>query len=249
MIPRLPPGWRVHDVSPDVRFGIGRLMPTLTPDLEAEIARLWATAQERTNGQLFNGRVFSADAIGFHHVGGHWTEFRRIVAQMQRPHLFHSLGLRPLAVNGIVLGPQGIVFGRRPAGAIYQAGQWQLAPAGSVDDGSAAPDGAVDIMRALLAELREEIGLTAPQVRASHPLAIVEHAASHVLDVGVPLYTALTAKEISSAHRRAGNGEYRSLEVIAAADVADFVTTAGERLTSQALVFLTRLGVLAEQQT
>jgi hypothetical protein len=33
---------------------------------------------------------------------------------MDRPDLFAELGLRPLAVNGIVHGPDGVVFGRRP---------------------------------------------------------------------------------------------------------------------------------------
>ena len=109
---------------------------------------------------------------------------------MDRPDLFDGLAQRPLAVNGIVLGPDGLVFGRRPDEVVYQPGQWQLPPAGCVDDRAARPDGTADMLAAVLAELREELGLAADVVSASQPLALVEHAGSHVLDLGIALRTA-----------------------------------------------------------
>ncbi len=118
----LPPGWHVHAVAAGVRLFIARAMPALPAALDAEVDRLWAVAQGRMNEKLFNGRVFTADAITAGLISGHWTEFRRIVAQMDRPGLFGELGLRPLAVNGVVHGPDGVVFGRRPTGAVYQPG-------------------------------------------------------------------------------------------------------------------------------
>ena len=110
MTSTLPPGWQVHDIAPGVRLRIVRAMPDLSAALNTEIDRLWATAQVRMGGKLFNGRVFSADVIAADRLVGHWTEFRRIVAQMDCPDLFAELGLRPLAVNGIVHGPDGVVF-------------------------------------------------------------------------------------------------------------------------------------------
>ena len=245
MTPVLPPGWQVHDIVPGVRLHIGRAMPDLSAALDIEIDRLWAAAQVRMGGKLFNGRVFSADAITADRLAGHWTEFRRIVAQMDCPDLFAELGLRPLAVNGIVHGPDGVVFGRRPAGAVYQPGQWQLPPAGSVDSGAARPDGTVDILAAVLAELREELGLTPDVVCATQPLAIVEHAASHVLDLGIALRTALTAAQIRAAHAAAGNAEYAGLEVVAIADLPGFLAEVAGDLTPQAPVFLARMGALS----
>jgi 8-oxo-dGTP pyrophosphatase MutT (NUDIX family) len=242
--PRLPPGWWVHDIAPNVRVRIVRAMPDLSAALDAEIDRLWVAAQARMGGKLFNGRVFSADVITADLLAGHWTEFRRIVAQMDRPDLFAGLGLRPLAVNGIVHGPDGVVFGRRPAGAVYQPGQWQLPPAGSVDDGAARPDGAVDILAAVLTELREELGLPPDAVCAPQPLAVVEHAASHVLDLGIALRTALTAAEIRTAHAAAGNAEYAALEVVAIVGLPGFLARVADDLTPQAPVFLARMGAL-----
>jgi 8-oxo-dGTP pyrophosphatase MutT (NUDIX family) len=243
--PTLPPGWQVHDIVPGVRLRIVRAMPDLSVALNIEIDRLWAAAQARMGGTLFNGRVFSADVIAVDLLAGHWTEFRRIVAQVDCPDLFAELDLRPVAVNGIVHGPDGVVFGRRPAGAVYQPGQWQLPPAGSVDNGAARPDGAVDVLAAVLAELREELGLPPDAVCASQPLAIVEHAGSHVLDLGIALRTALTAAQIQTAHATAGNAEYAGLEVIAIADLPGFLAGVASDLTPQTLVFLARMGVLS----
>lgn len=176
--PVLPPVWQVHAIAPDLRLHIVRGMPALPAALEAEIDRLWAVAQARMAGKLFNGRVFNADTLAADRLSGHWTECRRIVAQMERPELFAHLGQRPLAVNGIVQGPGGVVFGQRAAGAVYQPGQWQLPPAGSVDAGAARPDGTVDPLAALIAELREELGLPPEAVQTPRPLATVKHAGS-----------------------------------------------------------------------
>lgn len=240
----LPPDWQIHPVTPGVRLRIVRPMPVLPATLQAELDHLWGAAQTRTGGRLFNGRVFSADHITADLVTGHWTEFRRIVAQMDQHHLFASLGLRPLAVNGVVHGPDGVVFGRRPADAVYQAGQWQLPPAGSVDDGAARADGSVDVRHAILAELAEELGLGPDAVCEPQPLALVEHAGSHVLDLGISLRTRLTAKQLRTEHARGANAEYATLEVVAAADLPEFLAALGRTLTPQAPVFLACVNAL-----
>jgi hypothetical protein len=126
-------GFEVHRLLDSVRVTVVREMPALDASLEAEIDRIWDAAQLQMAaggaGRLFNGRVFSADIIAEEHIGGHMTEFRRIVAQMHRPALFDVLGVRPLAVCGVLRCAGGVVVGRRHVDAIYQAGMWQLPPA------------------------------------------------------------------------------------------------------------------------
>jgi hypothetical protein len=235
----------VHEIAGDAQFRISREMAPLPPALDAEVDRLWDAAQRRMNGALFNGRVFSADEITPHLVCGHWSEYRRIVAQMERPALYARLGVRSLAVGGVIEGPDGIVFGRRPAGAIYQAGEWQLPPAGSVDPGVAGPADSVDVVGQLFVELREELGLAADSVRGPRLLCIIEHAASHVLDLGIAMRTELTAAQIHAAHIRGGNGEYDPLEVVAPEALAAFLARESRRVNLQAPVFLRRMGLLA----
>lgn len=230
--------WRVHDINPGIRFRVVREMAPLPPTLDAEVDRLWAAAQERMDGKLFNGRVFSADIITPDLVCGHWTEFRRIVAQMDRHDLHRAIGARPLAVGGVITGPDGVVFGRRPPGAIYQAGEWQLPPAGSVDLGSARGEGDVDVIAQFLTELEEELGLPSEAVANATPLCIVEHAGSHVLDLGIAVTTNLSAADILASHAETGNAEYDPLVVVPPADLAAFVARAGSTLNHQAPIFL-----------
>jgi hypothetical protein len=235
-----PDEWRVHEVAPDARFRVVRPMPPLPPLLDAEVERLWAAAQRRLSGRLFNGRVFSADVITPRLVCGHWTEFRRIVAQMDRHDLFPVLGLRSLAVGGVLMCPDGVVFGRRPLDAVYQAGEWQLPPAGSVDASAAGPEGDVDVRRQFFAELREELGLERDTVGEPRLLCLVEHPGSRVLDLGVAVRTMLSAAEIRAAQSARANAEYGALEVIAAAELPAFLDRAGGALNGQARALLRR---------
>lgn len=243
--------WPVYDVAADLRVRVVREMPRLGAELDTEVERLWQAAQARHANKLFNGRVFSADAITPHLISGHWSEYRRIVAQIARHELFGEIGARPLAVGGVILGPDGVVFGRRPASAIYQAGEWQLPPAGSIDGGAARPGsqgGEVDFMHQLIAELQEELGMKACAVRNPRPLCIVEHASrgtgSHVLDLGIGLETEFTAEMIHAAHASGGNAEYDPLAIVAVTELPGFLARVHDRLNPQAPVFLRRMGLL-----
>jgi hypothetical protein len=238
----------VHELAAAPRVQVTRGMPDLPAALDATVEALWRQAAARVAaggaGRLFNGRVFSADRITPDAITGHLTEFRRIVAQMERPDLFGDLALRPLAVCGVLRCNGGVAIGRRPAAAIYQPGMWQLPPAGSVDAGAVGPDGSVDLARQVLAEAAEEIGLPADALASPRPLCVVEHPGSHVSDVGLLLETPLDAAAVLAAHRAAGNGEYDPLRIVAEADLPDVVVAIGARLVPPARVFLARLGLL-----
>jgi hypothetical protein len=192
---------------------------------------------------MFNGLVFSADAITPRLVTGHLTEYRRSVAQMERPELFAELGVRSLAVCGVLRCAGGVVVGRRHRAASYQAGMWQLAPAGSVDAGAVAEDGTIDLRRQLLGELGEELGLPADAVGEPRPLCIVEHPGSHVSDLGMALVTKLSADAVLSAHRAGGNAEYEQLVVVPEARLSAFLVETGEALVPPAREFLIRAGL------
>jgi hypothetical protein len=187
--------------------------------------------------------VFSVDRFADDLITGHFTEFRRIVAQMEEPVLFAELGVRPLAVCGVMRCADGVVIGRRHRGAVYQAGMWQLPPAGSVDAGSVDADGAIDLRRQLLGELQEEMGLSAATVEGPKPLCIVEHPGSHVSDFGLALVTKLSAEAVLAAYQTGGNGEYEQIRVIAEAEVPAFLAEVGEELVSPAREFMVRAGL------
>ena len=241
-------GFVVHEIAPTVRVRAVREMLPLAADLDRTIDHLWHMAVRRVAaggaGQLFNGRVFSADSITPTEIAGHMTEFRRIVAQMEDPALFSDLALRPLAVCGVLHGPAGVAIGRRPAAAIYQPGLWQLPPAGSVDAQALRPDGTLDLRAQLMTELHEELGLDPADVFAERPLCLVEHPGSHVSDLGISVCTNLPEEAILSAHRTRGNGEYDPLRIIGHADLASLIARLGDRLVPPARAFLVHAGLL-----
>jgi hypothetical protein len=185
----------------------------------------------------------SADAITPGLITGDLTEFRRIVAQMERPELFAVLSVRPLAVCGILRCANGVVVGRRHSAAIYQAGMWQLPPAGSVDAGAVGEDGVVHLRRQLLGELQEELGLSPDVVDDPRPLCFVEHPGSHVSDLGLALVTKLSAEAVLTAHRASGNTEYEKVLVVSEDRVAAFLARIGEELVPPAREFLIRAGL------
>jgi NUDIX domain len=236
--------WVVHEVDPTLEVMVERGLPALAAALEEEVEASWIAAQARLGGALFNGRVFSADRIARGRVAGHFTEFRRIVAQVARPELFAALGLRPLAVNGVVRLRDGVLIGRRSLKTAYQAGKWQLPPAGSVDPGAADAGGRIDLAMQLLRELREEVGITAPRAAVGAPICIVEHPGGHVLDIGIPVSLPLAGAAALALHARLGDGEYDPMRVVAEADLAAALAELGDAVVPPAAIFLARLGLL-----
>ncbi|APH55202.1 Phosphohydrolase (MutT/nudix family protein) [Granulibacter bethesdensis] len=207
--------WPVYPVEPEIKARVTSAMPDLASSLDREVERIWQAALQRTGGRLFNGQVFSADELTPALLTGHMTEFRRIVAQMERPDLYEALHVRPLAVCGSVLArpeasPEegGIIIGRRAGHSVYQAGYWQTPPAGSVDAGALLPDGSLDLRGQLMKELQEELGILPEAVTECVPLLMIEHPDSHVLDIGHRMVVNLTASQVQETHRFLANDEY-----------------------------------------
>lgn len=228
--------WVTHDVLETVRVVVVRDMPRLAPALEQEVERLWQSAC-REHPHIFNGRIFSADEITPDVVRGHWTEFRRNLAQIRRPELYDELGVHSLAVNGVIRCREGVLIGRRNSRAVYCEGLWQLPPAGSVDEGAAGPDGSIDFKRQVLEELQEEVGVSSDLVVGLTPLCLVEHPGTHVTDFGIEMRTSVSADTMLAAHAASGNREYEEMHVLPMANVLSL----GDDLMPTVPVFLARL--------
>ena len=210
-------------------------MPELPPDLEQEVASIWAT-ERALRPDLFNGRVFCADRIAPDRIAGHWTEYRRVLAQMRRPALFDRFGIRALAVNGLIECLDGLVLGRRQPGAVYLPGFWQAPPAGNVEMRNGVTT--IDLASQLLAELHEELGLQPAEAQDIRAVAAIEHAGTHVVDVGFLLRTPLSFTEMEARRVLAGNGEYDALRVVAPDDVPRFLAEVEELLLPSARILM-----------
>ena len=211
--------WRITRLRPDFQVRVARSRPELPPAVEARVAALWAQ-ELRQRPRLFNGTVFSVDTTAPGHVEGHWTEYRRALAQMRAPDLFARLGIRALAVNGLLECADGIVLGRRDPAAVYRPSRWHGPPAGSVEQRPESGSG-IDLAAQLLDECREELGIAVADVVASRPVLAIEHPGSHVVDIGMLLRTALDFARIEAAWSGNGNREYDRLRLLSRESARD----------------------------
>ena len=234
-------GWRSLTLDASVTVSATARMPALPASVEIEIDRIWAEARgERPS--LFNGRVFTADRIAPDRIEGHWTEYRRVLAQMRRPSLFAAQRTRSLSVNGLIACADGLVLGRRQAGAIYMPGCWQAAPAGAVE--SRDGEQAVDPRRQLLAELAEELGLDGQTVSVVVPVVAIEHPQSGVVDLGCLMSTRLSFQSIERRWSTQGNGEYDALRLVPAGAVPGLLRGAEPDLLVSARILIERWSAL-----
>ncbi|MBS1076211.1 hypothetical protein JK217_00370 [Gluconobacter kondonii] len=203
--------WPVTPLAPQVAVRIARPMPDLSPAIESRVASHWNAALAK-HPTLYNGRVFCADVINAEIISGHWSEYRRVLAQMREPDLYGTYFLRPLAVVGLFRTTDGIVIGQRSEHSLYLPGYWQGAPAGNVEsrDGEAQ----IDLAAQLMAECLEELGVSEAECQIGRCLLACEHPQTHIVDAGMEIATELDFEALQERCSRLGNAEYQTLMLI-----------------------------------
>ncbi|MFC7538950.1 hypothetical protein ACFQU2_05025 [Siccirubricoccus deserti] len=189
--------------------------------------------------------MFSVEQVTPSRITGRLVEYRLAVAGFSDPVLAAALAVRPLSVCGVLRTPDGIVFGRRTTQATYEAGLWQMPPAGSVDAGAVRGD-VVDAIAALRGELAEELGLPWSSITLCRPFALVVHAASGVHDLGCLLESPAGFAEIATAAAATGGSrEYQELRAVPAVELAGFVAANRAAMVPAAPLFLAALEQIA----
>ena len=203
--------WPVTPLAPQVAVRIARPMPDLSPAIESRVASHWNAALAK-HPTLYNGRVFCADVINAEIISGHWSEYRRVLAQMREPDLYGADFLRPLAVVGLLRTTDGIVIGQRSEHSLYLPGYWQGAPAGNVEsrDGEAQ----IDLAAQLMTECLEELGVSEAECQIGRCLLACEHPQTHIVDAGMEIATELDFEALQERCSRLGNAEYQTLMLI-----------------------------------
>ncbi len=241
--------WRTYTVHQGIGFHIVREMPPLSSQVQAAVDREWERAR-LCHPSLYNGVVFTADSITPDRIDGHWTEFKRVVAQMRIPSLVRQIALRPVSVCGVLLCPQAqrgeecqtsLILGRRARGSLFQPGLWQLAPGGSLEQSSLNASGQPDWRMQIIAELWEEIGLSEAAIAHATPICMVEYPEIHAVELGIALHCRYSHAAVIASHRRSGNSEYVELMNIPLDKVNDALASFGNELSPSAVHILARL--------
>lgn len=229
---------RIEDISNDVSVIIVGEAETLSANVEAEIQDIWDAEAAKPGRTLFNGKVFSITSHSAHRIGGHFIEYRRLIAQNIRPDLFRALGVRALGVSGILRCADGLVFGRRNQGMTQAPGMWELVPSGSVDTQFVTDGGRIDLAAQIGLELSEEVGIPEAAVRDIKPVCLVEDDASHVCDIGLTISCDLSGGEIMAAHEALPGDEYTEITIVTEGDIASYVNDLGDALIEASRLFL-----------
>lgn len=208
-----PSDWCVTPLAPSVVVRAEHSLPNLSPEIETRIALHWQNAL-KDHPTLYNGRVFCADRVEADTITGHWSEYRRVLAQMREPGLYGPKILRPLAVVGLLHTADGIVIGQRSETSIYLPGYWQGAPAGNVE--SRNGEGDIDLAAQLRAECEEELGISSKECHVGECLLACEHPETHIVDIGMNVRIAMDFATLQERCHRLGNAEYQALKLLPA---------------------------------
>jgi hypothetical protein len=210
---------------------LGAVAPLTDAQVLSRIEDIWQEECKRRGSGLFNGRMFSVERHDAGKIIGTITEYKCFLAQRRDPSLRTELNVNPLAVAGITLCKDGVLFGRRGARTEMDADRWELVPSGSVDPAAMDYEGHVSLQRSLLAELEEEVGIRTSEV-ATPPrsIAVIEDSQSHVIDVAMLVTVDLSGPAVLNRFATIENREYSALKVIALDSMEEFRRSLGAAL-------------------
>lgn len=234
----------VHDLSPNVEVRAYPEFPPLSADLEKAVTAAWEAERARRPG-LTDGTLFSIDHFSADSITGRFVPYRHRIAARARPELAAALAVRPLAVSGLLLCADGVVFGCRAAQLTDAPGKWELVPSGGVESSAADATGRVDLRHQILVEMAEEIGLDSGDVLGLELFCAVEDYDSGIVDIGIALASSLSAEELRARHARDGSGEYAEIAIVAVNQIPEFVAARQDELLAVSRVLLERRGLLA----
>jgi 8-oxo-dGTP pyrophosphatase MutT (NUDIX family) len=222
---------------------------SLDAELERRVADIWRQEQAHRATPLFDGELFSVMSIEGARILGRFVPYRWFVAQRADPTLSAALGVRPLAVSGLLRCRGGIVFGRRSEGSTQDAGRWELVPSGGLDRSGGRPDGTIAFGAKILDELWEETGCPPSSVISTETFVLVEDPASGVFDIGVDIALDLDAEAVLAAHRDRASDEYDELRIVPVAEIGWFVAQASAGIVEVSLALLRARGMLDRHVT
>lgn len=216
----------IHPLEPGFTATASAPPPTLDAATQQRVDAVWA-AETARQPSLFDGTIFRVDAFSPAGVSGGLIPFRLMLAQLRDAALARELGLRTLAVSGVVTCRDGIVMGRRAERLSVLPGHWEMVPAGGVDGQSVHPGGEVDLAGLVLRELAEEVGLPADRVASCAPLLAVECDRLFVYDIFFAIEVELGGDDIRRAWAAARDDEYSELVVVPRSGLGRFLTENG----------------------
>ena len=225
-------------LSSEFTIWIDPSSPPLLANLENEVERLWKAEQKKHGNKMFNGHIISASTFTAKEIRGFVVDYRYLIAQRARPELFEYLQVRPVAVSGLLMCSDGIIFGRRAGSVTQDSNFWELVPSGGIDTSAICNIVKVDYISQLFTELQEEVGIKYDSVSNVKPFCLVDDTESHVLDIGIALKSQITHDQVLKSHRESATKEYDELRIIPISEINKFIHDKSSQLVTVSTVLI-----------
>ncbi len=217
--------------QPPRRILLGPPAGPLPEEIELRVEEIWQEAN-RGPGVLYNGPLVSVTDVSPDRLVVRPSEYRHLVAARRDRRLRSALGVRPLAISGLVRVGDAVVIGRRGDHVSYEPGVWELVPSGGIEPGDAR-DGEIDPRDRLLAELAEEAFVSSEAVVGAEPFLLVQDTRDDLFDLALEVVLDIDPAELLDRFERASEAsdrvwEYSRLEVVPVAGLVDW--TEGRRI-------------------
>ncbi|WNK01377.1 hypothetical protein L2D14_08070 [Thalassospiraceae bacterium LMO-JJ14] len=214
----------VTSVTASLRVTVeDRPLPHLSAEILAQVDAIWREERARWGDRIFDNKIFTVRGWSDSEIFGSFVDYRLFYTQLKKPELFPVLNIRPLAVSGLVLTDNGVVFGLRNRSSAQHPGLWELVPSGGIDTETERSEGVIAYEDQLLAEASEELGIPASAVTEPFPFILIHDTNSHAIDIGLFLRTHVSGEEVRRAFEASDNHEYDRLQMVTTEELGHFL--------------------------
>jgi len=210
------------NINDDLEIVVESACSELDVSLEAKINRIWEDEKRHRGDMIFNGKVLSVVAWSESLIKVCPSEYKNYLAQKRCPELSDDLHVCPLAVSGLLIAGDRIVFGKRSNLVTDEAGRWELVPSGGVEASNDSGNGAIDYREQVVRELREELCVERQYVNGVSTMGLVVDNESGVFDIVVRISCTLDGDEIIRKFSGGFSGEYSDLKMVKCDDLERF---------------------------
>lgn len=145
---------------------------TLSPMLSGRIEKIWESEMKRTQGKLFNGKIFCVDQLEENQLYGHFEEYKYYLSQVRDPLLLETLRLHPLCICSYSYAGNLVLVGKRAGYVTEYPHFYELVPAGGLDPTSIT-SGLIDLSKQWKTELKEEAGIEEEMILSITPQYLI----------------------------------------------------------------------------
>lgn len=171
----------INALLPNLQFKVSKSLFASSRELDNsdinEIKKIWENEKKKRSGRLENKSVLCIESMEDNICWIQKTDYMNFVAQLNSKTLKKKLAMRILAVSGLLIFKNQILFGLRSPHVTQDPNAWELVPSGSLSH--------PEPVKQFLLEANEELGIKNKSLSDITPFAMIEDVENGVVDIGI----------------------------------------------------------------